>query len=155
MFQFLAQYDYSTTPDISGAQATGIFAFFAAYSLFVLALAVVGIIALWKIFEKAGIPGWKAIIPIYNMWLLFQMSGKPGWWALVILLAFIPVINFIAGPVYFVLWILAALELGKAFGKDTVFSVVLLIIFSIVGFLILGFGKDKYTKPATAPAQFS
>jgi hypothetical protein len=122
---------------------------------FLLPLIVLTIVGLWKVFEKAGIPGWKALIPVYNSWLLMEMAGKPGWWALVGLAGVIPVLGFIASIIAFVLYVIAALELGKAFGKSQMFSVFGLVIFSLVGFLMLGFGNDKYNKPATAPAQFS
>jgi hypothetical protein len=155
MLSLLAEtYTYTYTT-VNGADETGFWAFFAGLWLFALAVWVVSIVALWKVFEKAGIPGWKAIIPIYNAWLLFEMAGKPGWWALVSLGAIIPFIGIIAGIASFVLYCIAALELGKAFGKSTAFTVVALIIFNVVGLLILGFGPDKYTKPATAPAKFS
>lgn len=116
-------------------------------SLLLLALLLVGVIAIvsisgmWKMFRKAGRPGWAAIIPIYSNWVLFEISGKPGWWALSILLGFIP---FVGGLVYFVLYILAMLELAKRFGKSSVFAVFGMIIFSVIGFLILGYGKAEY-----------
>lgn len=152
--QLAESYTYTYTT-VNSTDTGGFWAALAVFWIFGLVLWVVSIIALWKVFEKAGIPGWKSIIPIYNSWLLFEMAGKPGWWSLVFLLMFIPIINFFAWIAVLVLWVIAALELGKAFGKDTAFSVLALIVFSIVGLLILGFGKDKYTKPATAPAKFS
>ena len=156
MLNVLAETTYTyTTTNINTNSSKGLLAFSAGMIFFVLALWVVSVIALWKLFEKAGIPGWKAIIPIYNQWLLFEMAGKPGWWALVSLAAVIPILGIFAGIVAFVLYIIAALELGKAFGKSTTFTVVALIIFNLIGLLILGFGDDKYTKPATAPAKFS
>ncbi len=54
------------------------------------------IIAWWNIFEKAGQPGWKAIIPLYNAYILLKIVGKPDWW---LLMFFIPFVNFI-----FVIW---------------------------------------------------
>ncbi|MGZ6005628.1 MAG: DUF5684 domain-containing protein [Candidatus Saccharimonadales bacterium] len=116
---------------------------------------VISIVALWKVFTKAGVPGWKSIIPFYNYWIMFEMAGKPGWWALVGLVGIIPVLGIIAGPLAFVLYILAALELGKAFGKTTTFTVVAMILFSFIGLLIIGFDDSKYMKPATAPAKFA
>lgn len=94
------------------------------------------LIAGWKIFEKAKQPGWKAIIPIYNTYTLLKILGKPGWW---LLLLFIPLINFI-------IMIIISLDLGKAFGKSTMWSVFLLIIFPFIGVSILAFSKAKYKK---------
>ncbi|MDH5398482.1 MAG: DUF5684 domain-containing protein [Cyclobacteriaceae bacterium] len=55
-------------------------------------LSVLYIIAMWKLFEKAGQPGWAAIIPIYNLIVLLQISGKPVWW---IILCLIPIVNIV------------------------------------------------------------
>ena len=107
---------------------------------------VVSIIALWKVFEKAGEKGWKAIIPVYNYWVLCEIAGRPGWWALSVFLSVIPFVGWI---VPLVVYIIVALDIGKAFSKSTVFSVLALIIFSFIGLLILGFGDAKYKKPAS------
>lgn len=45
------------------------------------------VIALWKIFTKAGIKGWKSLIPIYNLYCAFKMIGLSPWWILWDLLA--------------------------------------------------------------------
>ena len=45
-----------------------------------LIFAVLYIVGFWKIFDKAGKPGWAAIIPIYNLWVLLEVVGRPGWW---------------------------------------------------------------------------
>ncbi len=62
----------------------------------------------------------------------------------------IPILGFVFSIAALVLYVLIALELAKKFGKDTTFAVLWLIIFSLVGILILGFGDAKYNgaKPA-------
>src|SRR6478672_11028022 len=55
-----------------------------------LAIIVFVIVALWKVYAKAGEPGWAAIIPIYNIIVLLRIAGKPWWW---ILLLLIPLVN--------------------------------------------------------------
>ena len=106
-----------------------------------LIVAVVAIIAIWRVFTKAGKPGWYAIIPILNIYTLVTIAGKPGWWTI---LYFIPVVNII-------ITLLVAIDLAKAFGKSAAFGVVALWLFSIIGFLILGFGSAKYEgAPAAA-----
>jgi hypothetical protein len=112
---------------------------------------VIAVIAYWKVFTKAGRPGWQAIIPIYNTWVLFEIAGKPGWWALLSLAGIIPVIGFLGAIAFLVLYILAMLELAKRFGKSTTFAVVGLIIFNIVGLLILAFGPAKYQPVVAGP----
>lgn len=154
MLSLLAQtYTYTTTNVTT--DDTGFWAALAGLWVFFMILLVVSIVALWKVFEKAGVPGWKAIIPIYNSWILFEIAGKPGWWALIGFAGVIPILGIFASIASLVLYCLAALELGKAFGKSTTFSVVGLILFSIVGLLMLGFDDSKYSKPATAPAKFA
>src|SRR6202166_1635632 len=88
--------------------------------LFALALAIVLIAALWKVFTKAGQPGWAAIVPIYNLVVLLNIVGKPLWW---IILFMIPIANIYA--VFSV-----AIALAKSFGKSTGFG---------IGLAILGF----------------
>ncbi len=149
MLSFFGQYTYEynvETTDTGGLLAVG-------GTLFVvyLVILVLAIVAMWKLFVKAGEPGWKALIPIYNYWTLCEIVGRPGWWSLLflpaMLLFFIPLINFLAWLVLVAVSVVVMLDLGRAFKKTTTFSVVGLILFSLVGLLILGFGKDKYHGP--------
>lgn len=109
-----------------------------------LAFAVFIIASLWKVFEKAGRPGWEAIIPIYNMYILLKIVGKPGWW---LLLFFIPIVNYV-----FLIWTYNMLS--KSFGKDEGFTVGLVLL-GIVFFPILGFGSAKYLGPFGDPEAFA
>ncbi len=142
MLNLLAQsFDTATETTLSGGETAGWAVFGSFTLLIVLASIIITVVALWKVFEKAGVEGWKAIIPIYNGWVLAEIAGKPGWWSLVSLLAWIPLIGPIAA---LVVYVLIALELAKRFGKDTAFAILGLIIFSTIGLLILGFGDAKY-----------
>jgi Family of unknown function (DUF5684) len=98
-----------------------------------LLVAVLVIAGMWKVFTKAGKPGWAAIIPIYNLIVLLQIAGKPLWW---ILLFFIPVVNIV---VIAMIWI----SVAKAFGKGTGFALGLLFL-SPIFVPILGFSDAKY-----------
>ena len=102
-----------------------------------LIIAVVAIIALWRVFTKAGRPGWAAIIPIYNIYTLVKVSGNSGWFTL---LYFIPIANIVAA-------IIVALGVAKNFGKSGVFGFFGLFLFSLIGYLIIGFGSAKYEGP--------
>lgn len=93
-------------------------------------------IALWKVFTKAGYAGWLSIIPIVNVFVLVKIAGFSAWMGLLYL---IPIVNVI-------LHIFVALRIGKGFGKDAVFSIFLLWLFSAIGFLILGFGSATFDK---------
>lgn len=104
-----------------------------------LALIVVIIAAMWKVFVKAGQEGWKAIIPIYNIYVLLEIVGRPGWWLLLLL---IPIVNFI-------ILIIVYIDLAKSFGKGVGFGLGLVFL----GFIflpILGFGDATYQGPAAA-----
>ncbi len=152
MYELLAQTTYTYSTSTSQQSSSGLGAFAIAVSLIGLIIAVIAIVAMWKIFVKAGQPGWKAIIPGYNSWTLAEIAGKPGWWGIVGLAGAIPLVGFIASIAAFVLYIIIALELAKKFGKSSAFAVFGLIIFSIVGLLILGFGDAKYDGTATTAA---
>lgn len=64
-------------------------------------------IGLWKLFEKAGQPGWQGIVPILNIYVMIKLSGKPAWW---IILALLPIINIL-----FLIGI--TIDFLKSFGK--------------------------------------
>jgi hypothetical protein len=108
-------------------------------AIFGLVIGVLMIVALWKIFQKAGEPGWASIIPFYNTFTLFKIAGLNPW---LFLLLLIPFVNIVIA-----IWV--ALKLGAAFGKSGVWSFFLLVLFSLIGWLILGFGGDSYSKPVT------
>jgi hypothetical protein len=100
---------------------------------------VILVIALWKVFTKAGYPGWLAIIPIVNMFVVVKIAGFSAWMGLLYL---IPIVNIVFA-------IIVALRVGKGFGKGAVFSIFLLWLFHAIGFLILGFGSSQYDKART------
>ena len=102
-----------------------------------LAIAVVQLIAVWKIFTKAGKPGWAALIPIYNVYTMLEIVGREWWWLLLML---IPGVNVVIG-------IIVLFDLAKSFGKDTGFGFGLLFLSGIF-IPILGFGKAQYVGPA-------
>ena len=104
----------------------------------IIALVVVQIAAWWKLFEKAGQPGWAAIIPIYNVVVLLRIAGKPLWW---IVLLIIPLVNIIV-------WIIVSVAIANNFGRGTLFGIGLLV-FGIIFYPILAFGDATYQAPAT------
>ncbi len=99
------------------------------------ALLVAVVAGFWKVFEKAGQPGWASLVPIYNVYILLKIAGRPGWWLLLMLL---PIVNFI-------IYIVISLDIAKAFGKSSTFGIVGLWLFSVVGYLMLGFGDATYS----------
>ena len=110
--------------------------FSAAYAIIMIAWIVVLLIGLWKMFTKAGKPGWAFIVPFYNMYCLFEMSFGNGW---LFLLTFVPCVNV-------VIQIMLCFKLAKAFGKGVGFGFGLLFLTPIF-YLILGFGDAEYIGP--------
>ena len=104
------------------------------------AVILIGIIAFWRVFTKAGRPGWAALIPIYNVYTLAKVGGKSGWYVIGLI---VPILGLI-------LSILLALGVAEKFGKSGAFGFIGLWLFSLIGYLILGFGSAQYIgeKPA-------
>ena len=129
--RLLGQVEYSYSASSQG-QAPG-----PLFWIFWLAVTILMIAACWKVFTKAGQPGWAAIVPIYNWYILCKIVGRPGWW---VILFFIPFINFIIG-------IILCIDLAKSFGKGVGFAIGLILL-GIIFFPILGFGSVQYQGPA-------
>ncbi len=110
----------------------------AGMSLLQLAVAVVVLAGLWKIYAKAGKPGWAALVPIYNLIVLLDMLRRPWWW---ILLLLVPLVNV-------VVVVVLVNDLARAFGKGIGYTLGLLFL----GFIfipLLGFGSDPFVgRPA-------
>lgn len=114
--------------------------------LLLVALIVVMIAAMWKVFEKAGKPGWAAIVPFYNSWVLAEVGGKPGWWGL--LAIFVSVIPFFGAIASLVISIFIYLGVAQNFGKGTGFAI-LLILLPFIGVPMLAWGDAQYTGSGT------
>ena len=102
-------------------------------------LVAVLIVAMWKVFTKAGKPGWAAIVPIYNVIVMLEIVGRPIWW---IVLMFIPFVNF-------VVWIIIAVDLAKSFGRSAGYGIGLAFL-PFIFYLMLGYGPATYQGPAGA-----
>ena len=104
-----------------------------------LGIIVLMIASLWKVFEKAGQDGWKAIIPIYNLYVMLKIVGRPGWWLILFL---IPFVNFIV-------LIIINVDLAKSFGKGIGYGLGLAFL-GIIFIPMLGFGDAQYQGPSAA-----
>ena len=102
--------------------------------LVILALGVFMIASMWKVFEKAGEPGWASIIPIYNAIVLLRVAGKPFWW---LILMMIPLVNF-------AVMIVLGVALAERFGKGVGFGLGLTFLGPIF-YPILAFGDAEYS----------
>jgi hypothetical protein len=105
-----------------------------------LAVVILMIASLWKVFTKAGQPGWAAIIPIYNLYILCKVGGKSGWWVLLLL---IPFVNFIIA-------IILCIAIAERFGKGAGFGVGLAFL-GFIFFPILAFGDARYQGAGAPP----
>ena len=126
----------------NAALVGGVMAAMGTFLLVMLALIVLFVIGGWKVFVKAGQPGWAILIPIYNAIVLLKIAGRPAWW---ILLFLIPLVNLVIA-------LLVAIDLAKAFGQSAAFGVVLLFLLGGIGYLVLGFGNYRYVGIARAAA---
>lgn len=108
-------------------------ALLAGYFVVLLAIVVFMIACQWKIYSKAGKPGWACLVPIYNIVVLLEIVKKPIWWLILML---IPIVNIVIA-------IIILVELAKAFGKDAGFAIGLLLL-PIVFYPMLAFGSAQY-----------
>ncbi len=113
---------------------------------------IIEIVALWKIFNKFGEPGWKALIPVYNWYILFKYSWKPiMFWVTFIcfILATGGTPSALAIPILlvtFVFIVIGYYKLAKRFGHGIPFTLGLVFLTPIFLF-ILAFGEDQYLGP--------
>lgn len=123
--------------------------------IFVLVWFVFYIIGLWKMFEKAGQPGWKAIIPFYNTWTLVEITGLNWYWFLV---ALVPTIisllgleslSFVGNVASIIANVNIYYNLSKKFGKETSW-VVLSVFFGFITIPMLGYSKNEVWNSAAA-----
>jgi hypothetical protein len=104
-------------------------------------VAVVQLVAMWRVFAKAGKPGWAVLIPIYDIIVLFEIVGRPAWW---ILLMLIPGVNI-------VIMIMVINDLSKSFGHGVGFTLGLIFL-NIIFWWILAFGPSQYLGPGAKQA---
>jgi len=101
--------------------------------LIALVVGVFMVAAMWRVFTKAGHPGWGVLIPFYNVVLMLRIAGKPGWW---LIFFFIPVINL-------VVQIVMTIDIARNFGRSGWFAAGLIFL-PIIFFPILAFGESVY-----------
>ena len=90
--------------------------------------------SLWKIFEKAGQPGWASIVPFYNLYIMLQICNKPIWW---IILFLIPIVGL-------VFYVLLNVAFAEKFGKSVGFAIGMCFL-PFVFLPMLAFGDDRFT----------
>ena len=108
----------------------------AVYLVFILAISIFMTIVQWKIFVKAGEPGWAVLVPFYGSYVMAKITFGNGW---LFLLAAIPLVNI-------VFLIMMTNRLSKAFGHGVGFTFGLLFL-AFIFYPILAFGSSEYTEP--------
>ncbi len=103
----------------------------AGFLIFSLLIGAATIAAMWMIFEKAGEPGWAALVPFYNLYVLYKITWGNGWMFLLLLIPF-------AG---FVFQIITWVKLAKVFGKGGGWACGLIFLNTIF-ICIMGFSKQ-------------
>lgn len=99
-------------------------------------ISIIVLVAEWRIFTKAGQPGWAVLIPIYNLWVLYKIVCGRGTAMFRLLI-----------PLYNIYWIIKTfIKMAHAFGKSTGFGLGLFFLAPIFQ-LILGFGDAVYQGP--------
>ncbi|HEU0106532.1 MAG TPA: DUF5684 domain-containing protein [Vicinamibacteria bacterium] len=136
MLLLAAAFQEDTNPSSGGAGLIGAL-FGGAFFLVWLAVIVLIFVSLWKIFEKAGKPGWAGIVPIYNAIVLLEIVGRPIWWFVLLL---VPCVGIVVG-------IILCIDLAKSFGKDAGYGIGLALL-GFVFFPMLAFGDARYVGPA-------
>ncbi len=131
--------DYSS--DYSGGASIFAGVFFT-FFIISLGISIISIIGMWKAFEKAGKPGWAALIPIYNIYIMIEIVGKPTIW---LLWCIIPCVSIV-----FAVWLTNLIS--KSYGKEEGFTVGLIFL-PFIFWPILGFGNSVYVGPSAAEAK--
>ena len=98
-------------------------------------------IGLWKIFTKAGYKGWYSIVPFYNIWIALKIIDKKYWWFIYMLIPFINIY----------VTILIFIEFARCFSHRGLGYQILIALFPWVMLPLMGFNKDEYVDPKTAP----
>jgi signal peptidase I len=90
---------------------------------------------MYGMFRKAGLPGWKALIPFYNTNVILDLAKRPRHW---FFWQFIPVVGwFITLGIY--------IEFVKPYGKFKLYQHALTVVASPLYFAYIGFNKkDKF-----------
>ena len=107
--------------------------------IFVVLIGLLGFMfaAMWRMFTKAGQPGWAALIPVYSTYVEHKIVGRPTWW---LLLYLVPLVNIVIA-------IIVTVDLAKAYGQGVSFAIIGLMLFPLIGLFMLAYGRADYVGP--------
>ena len=150
---------------LTPVQAAAVGGVYGAVVVFAVIWLILSLIAGWKIFKKAGEPGWKILIPIYNVYVLYKIIGMKAWFWISILvgICYSIIISVIAntaganGEVALVVisWLMMFFslfveiyfcwKLSVAFRHGIGYALGLFFLQGIF-MMIIAFGRSKYDK---------
>lgn len=133
----MSYYGYSDQSMTSFMEGMGV-AFTMFLVLFISAICVFFIICQWKLFEKAGKPGWASLIPIYNYVMLLEVIGLKWYYIFVTFLSFIPMVG---GIIIILFNVIVSIKLSKSFGKDVAFGIGIAFL-NVIFYGIIAFDKS-------------
>ena len=108
-----------------------------------LAIIVLLIVGIWKVFEKAGKKGYESLIFGHNIVVMLNIVGKPMWWFFLFLIPYV-------GILIFGIWLLNLMSIS--FGKGVGFTIGLIFL-PFIFWPILGLGSAEYQGPSAKEAQ--
>ena len=103
-----------------------------------LAIAILYIIGFWRLFTKAGVPGWYSLIPILNTWWMFKIAGYKGW---LVFVGMIPILGQLAA---LIVTMLSFYSINLRFGKTSIGWTIFAMLLSPIWVLVLGFGANQF-----------
>ena len=120
--------DYTTSSSASSISVI--------FGIIALAVCVFLLVCEWKLFKKAGKPGWACIVPFYNLYVLFDIIYGKG---IKFLLLLVPILNVIIS-------VAVSIRTAQVYGKGTGLGV-LNLFFPFIVLPILAFGDAEYKGP--------
>ncbi|MDN3551675.1 signal peptidase I [Mucilaginibacter aquaedulcis] len=112
--------------------------------LAIILLVILPYVGFWKLFEKAGRPGWEGIVPLYNAYVMIKLCGRPTWWFILVLIPGLNILVFIGILVDFV----------KSYGKFSLLDHILAVALPFIYLPKWGFDKNTKYIGASATAPF-
>jgi len=109
------------------------------YMILTILFSLISLAGLWRIFNKAGKPGWHAVVPLLNIITWIQVIGKPRWWIIPSLVPFVNVFMLL----------LMVVETLKCFKHNRLWQITVAVLFPFFYLPYLGFSqRKKYTHPS-------
>ena len=146
-----------TDPSASDTAGLGILMAFGALTFCIIGVifivTIATIVGMWKMFDKAGRPGWAAVVPFYSDMIRNEISGTPVVWTYYswIALALNMFTGGLAGFGAVLLLIIYFFTYGpllKAYGRENgTGSVLFALFFPYIVFPQIGFGANTYLGP--------